>query len=260
MKKQNRKNSMSKRHDHSSLAGRRGYFTLIELLVVIAIIAILAAMLMPALQQARESAKATSCLSNLKQWGIAYNSYTDGNDGYSCFYTADFPYRRGFLVYLAPYAGVHAPADLSAGRVVKSFLCPSQDIVHAAVDLAPSGYYFGYAGNSSHIGTGVAIMGCHYASSGIVTKPVKPSKLKRPGVVAIIADNRRNADGAASLAFGIAGASWAGISDGAALDNWMAQRHNDAANILYITGHAKRVKVELPVNKQSEFLGGDQLQ
>ena len=259
MKKQNMENAQ-RNHRHPRLQERpSGYFTLIELLVVIAIIAILAAMLMPALQQARESAKATSCLSNLKQWGIAYNSYTDGNDGYSCFYTADFPYRRGFLVYLAPYAGVHAPTNLSAGRVVKSFLCPSQDIAQAAVDLVPSGYYFGYAGNSSHIGTGVAIMGCHYASSGIVTKPIKPSKLKKPGVVAIIADNRRNSAGIAQLAFGIAGAGWAGISDGVALDNWMAQRHNEAANILFIAGHAKRVKVELPVNKQSEFLGGDQL-
>ena len=69
---------------------KQNSFTLVELLVVIAIIAILAAMLLPALQQARESGKSATCINNLKQQGMGFQMYAQENDDFVLRYSKNY--------------------------------------------------------------------------------------------------------------------------------------------------------------------------
>ncbi|MBI4026921.1 MAG: type II secretion system protein [Verrucomicrobia bacterium] len=103
-------------------------FTLIELLVVVAIISILAAMLLPALKNARDTAKGIVCLNNLHQLGLNFHLYLQDNGEI-------FPDYSAWYITLRPY--VH-PAAFAAGEKTL-YLCPS--------DPSPVAYGVNFAGS-----------------------------------------------------------------------------------------------------------------
>jgi prepilin-type N-terminal cleavage/methylation domain-containing protein/prepilin-type processing-associated H-X9-DG protein len=105
---------------------RRAGFTLIELLVVIAIIAVLAAILFPVFAQARDKARAASCLSNLKQIGLAWNMYLqDYDETIMPFFTPAGPNTAGSADYTSPLIHYWNVDLFPYMKNLQVFVCPS---------------------------------------------------------------------------------------------------------------------------------------
>lgn len=172
----------------NSVRNRRG-FTLIELLVVIAIIAILAAILFPVFAQAREKARAISCLSNLRQIGLGSAMYVqDWDEVYPLGYTWDS--NNGvwggtmWTLSLQPYIQKYAGADMVNGEVdgANIYTCPS---IHFTLSSegnpVPNGIAYGL--NSQELTLGWTTIGTLNTFPG-----VSLASLKTPANLVSFAD------------------------------------------------------------------------
>ena len=164
-------------------------FTLIELLVVIAIIAILAAMLLPALQSARERAKSSTCVSNLKQLSTVASMYLDNNRGFWwCPNAVTGPdrygvsrstnYGWGWTYALMRNKLVPIPQGTATSLMPRTFYqCPAAKITLLGNWQCSSGYGFSAYG-SIYANNGNTGLGYQLSSPSFTTECYKNNNTK----------------------------------------------------------------------------------
>ncbi len=242
---------------HTQIKRAKAAFTLVELLVVIAIISILAAILFPVFARARENARRTSCVSNMKQIGLGVTMYAQDNDGrYPMASNADGSGRR-WPDYIYPYV-----------KSAQIFVCPSvasSDVETRgqawAASTGPTGRYFGYGYNYQYLGNSRVQTrpGFPYtATDAVVTAPTQTVAVADTGGVGTsgtsgtyIVDPPRLVSYQDGTARG-SGRNDANIAyypnNGAATDGEETQRsrpadrHLEMVSVAFADGHAKAMK------------------
>jgi prepilin-type N-terminal cleavage/methylation domain-containing protein/prepilin-type processing-associated H-X9-DG protein len=212
-------------------------FTLIELLVVLAIIAILAGMLLPALSKAKESAKQTSCLNNVRQIGLAYQMFLGENED-------------RFPAYVTERTAPAGTLDTADGRAPYSYRQQLIPYISAGTNVfkCPNGPQWGepqagawfttdYGNNHNEANLPGASQQAWFQANpdfGFNEK-VTASSLSRPTQFILLGDAGRS-DGTASRG-GMYPQPWA--FDVASQARMLGRHRKGYANITYADGHAK---------------------